>query len=768
MQLSLELVGELPDIKLNRCFQKSWRNGMNRLVAVFAALLVLSGCAAYKELTPKPELSPAERGYVELRNDDEYFKLEKDTKYFIKFPRPERNQFYLVLKLSSKRSLSYYLTSRFENGDGPKQEIADEWASNDTMSVYAVDTSVPEYFWVIEQVRNDVELVMHYRYVPQWRFTFENKYAEFKGILANNMVDRSTYKAIDRNFDFSTFPFAERLALLNATSKNVRGLQEELQRLQNVFPPNIAATRDTAYEQYVELKNQTENELQFQQNYLKVLTVFSKERETQGNVAKFIDAAPMFAEFMGEKSRYPAPILDRAREVFSRRLDEAPGFFDEQLRSKRDTKKIVFDPPMSKAKALYDALGIAPPADLRSMMDFVERYNVEATAMQSVQEKFRQIDNAFAASPPWGSEVFYVDLIGKVADIRARIPESRASTFDRYGRYAAAMMLDAEIRNAAARVEASDRVFSLGQRFVQHLNTNAWASAEGTIKELHFTPIPAGIAAVADQKAKLVRAFEAELFSRVKLVSQQRVDAFVKAHEAAIDNVPALYKDSAFVPAYTITFSTLGDAEVQRKRKEVQDYIDKLKFYDFPAASIRAIYRDFSRNINDRGVERARAIVEHGRYYKGDDKQLRSMVNECDPTVAKWIVRPKEYRKLYALPVTTNRAGVNEYLFRVQLQIPSEAQFPVFEINIKLPQEIAARAGTEQWYESITINNTPIKNEGRFTITAPTADNNYESQISPVQMDKEGRNILEVRFKYPAFKVFEISTMAQVPIIRKN
>ncbi len=741
---------------------------MNRLAALFLIVLVLSGCAAYKELSPSPELSPAERGYIELKDDDENFRLEKDKKYFIKFPRPERNQFYLVLKLSAKRTLEYYLTSQFENGEGPRQEIRDEAAANDSLSVYAIDTSVPTYYWVVEQVRSDVELVMKYRYVPQWRFTFENKYTEYKGVLTNNLVDRSTYNSIDRTFDFSSFPFAERIALLRATSKNVRSVQEELERLQSVFPPNIAATRDTAYEQYVELKNQTDNEYQFQQNYLNVLTVFSKERETQGNVGRFLQSAPTFAEFLGEGSRYPAPILEKARDVFSRRLNDAPGYFDDQLRAKRDTRKIVFDPPLANAKRLYDALGSTPPSEFRSVMDFVERYNVEAEAMQSVQEKFRQIDNAFAVNPPWSSEAFYVDLIGKVADIRARIPESRAVTFDRYGRYSCAMLLDADIRNAAARAELSDRVFSLGQQFVQRLNANAWASAEGTMKEIHFTSVPTGITAVADQKAKLVRAFESELFNRVKVVSQQRVDAFVKAHEAAIDNVPALYKDSAFVPAYTITFSTMGDAEVQRKRKEVQDYIDRLKYNDFPAASIRAIYRDFSRNINDRGVDRARAIVEHGRFYKGEDKQLRSIVNECDPTVAKWIVKPKEYRKLYALPVTTNRAGVNEYLFRVQLQIPSEAQFPVFEINVKLPQEIAAKAGTEQWYESITINNTPIKNEGRFTITAPTAANDYESQISPVQMDKEGRNILEIRFKYPGFKVFEISTMAQVPIIRKN
>ncbi|MER3524736.1 MAG: hypothetical protein C4326_11945 [Ignavibacteria bacterium] len=740
---------------------------MNRHAVVCCALFVLSGCAAYKELSPKPELSPVERGYIELKDDEKYFMLEKDKKYYIKFPRPERNQFSLVLKLSSKRWLETYLTTSFEEEERTKRMVPDEAAGSDTMSVYAVDTSVPIYYWVIETVRNDGELVMQYRYVPRWRLTFENKYAQFQSMLANNMVDRSTYNTIDRSFDFAGFPFTERIALLNTTLANVQGLRSELDRLQSVFPPNIAATRDTAYEQYLALKNQTENELQFQQNYLKVLTVFSKERETQGNTAKFLASAPLFAEFLGESSRYPSPLLEKARDVFTRRMGDAPGYFDEQLRSKRDASKIVIDPPITHATMLYEALGVAVPNELKSMTQFVDRFNLEASAMQSVNERFRQIDKALAVSPPWASEAFYADVLGKIADIKARVPESRAAAFDRYGGYTCAMILDGDIRNATLRAEALERMFGLGQTFVQHLNANAWGTAEATMKELHLTPVPTG-AAVADQKAKLVKALEAELFSRVKLASRERVDAFVKAHEAAIDNVPALYKDSAFLPVYDITFSTLGEAEVQRKRRDVQEYIDKLKFYDFPAASIRAIYRDFSRNINDKGVERARAIVEHGKYYKGDDKQLRAILNECDPTVAKWIVKPKEYRKLYALPITNNPRGSNEYLFRVQLQIPTEAQFPVFEVNIKLPEELAAKAATEQWFESITINKTPIRNEGRFTITAPTAENNYESQISPVQMDKEGKNILEVRFRYPGFRVFEVSTMAQVPIIRKN
>ncbi|MGA9121355.1 MAG: hypothetical protein WB699_18450, partial [Bacteroidota bacterium] len=92
----------------------------------------------------------------------------------------------------------------------------------------------------------------------------------------------------------------------------------------------------------------------------------------------------------------------------------------------------------------------------------------------------------------------------------------------------------------------------------------------------------------------------------------------------------------------------------------------------------------------------------------------------------------------------------------------------VFDINVKLPQDVVKRAASQQWYDEITLNKKPIRNEGRFRITAPVADNGYESQISPVQIDKGGNNVLEVRFKYPGYKVLEISAMAQVPLIRKN
>ncbi|MDL1891928.1 hypothetical protein FBQ87_03420 [Sphingobacteriales bacterium CHB3] len=741
---------------------------MKRIFPLILFSFLLGGCAAYKELSPKPELSPAERGYIELKDGKDNFTLDKDKKYYIKFPRPEGDQFVLAMKLNAKSALQYFLTDRFDGGDGSFQKIPDELATHDNTSAYLVNRLPPEYFWVIESVPYDVELEMAYRYVPQWRFTFENKYEAYKKILADNTIERDTYNSVDDRFSFSGFAFAEKLRQLNAATKNVRGMKDELVKLENIFPPNIASSRDTAYENFIALRNKTNDELQFQENYTTVLTIFKKEQDSHGSIAAFLESAPEFAEFVSQRDRFPRPMLEKARTTFIRRLNDAPSFYDDQLRAKNDAKKINFTPPAENARKLYEACGVQVPSDFRTLMSFVDRFNVEASGMALVNEKFQQIDRAFAANPPLTTEALFSDFLSKIADARSKLPESRTLSFDKYGRYVCATMLDAEIRNATARVNASETLFGMSQQFVQRLNANSWAPAEAILREVHYNASFAGVPAVNEQKNRIVRSFEGEIFNRVKQVSHQRVDAFVKANEAAIDNVPALYLDSAFIPVHQISFSASGEAEVQRKRAEVQNYIDKLKFNDFPAASITAIYRDFTRNINDRGVDRARAIVEHGKYYKGTDNQIRSMVNECDPNISKWIIRPKEYRKLFVVPVTTNPRGTNEYLFRVTLKIPSEAQFPVFEINVKLPKEVAEKAGTQAWFESIKLNRTEIKNEGRHTITSPTADNNYESQISPVQMDKDGNNVLEVRFKYPGYKVFEVSTMAQVPIIRKN
>jgi hypothetical protein len=168
------------------------------------------------------------------------------------------------------------------------------------------------------------------------------------------------------------------------------------------------------------------------------------------------------------------------------------------------------------------------------------------------------------------------------------------------------------------------------------------------------------------------------------------------------------------------------------------------------------------------GVEKARAIVAHGRYYTGDKRKFKNLIAECDPGASKWITKPKLFRKIYAMPLSTNIGGSNKYMAKINIQIPTEAKFPVYDVNIKLPQEVARHAGSRQWYDTITFNKKILKNEGRFTITAPDPKNDYIAQITPLQVNKTGNNVLEIRFNYNAFKVLEISVMAQKPIIKKH
>ena len=235
-----------------------------------------------------------------------------------------------------------------------------------------------------------------------------------------------------------------------------------------------------------------------------------------------------------------------------------------------------------------------------------------------------------------------------------------------------------------------------------------------------------------------------------------------------LSNVETLYSNAAFTPIYNRTFSSVGQADLERKKLVLNNELTYLKEQYFPATAIKKLYADFVKNPEDDGVIKARAIAAHGDQYKGDDKQVKTWAAECNPWASKWITKAKDYRKLYALPVNNSQSASNEYVFRLNIRIPSDAKFPTFDINVKLPKEMAKDAASEQWYKSITLNKDPIKNEGYYTITAPSASNDYECQITPVRMRKDEDNILEIRFDNPKFKVYEVSIMAQKPIIKKN
>lgn len=744
---------------------------MKARVWLAALLILIPGCAAYKELEPKPEILPFESGYIELKADQENFELDKDGKYFIKFPAPPRPRFYLVLVTRSKPAIHSYLTATFDDGKGQIVPIPDESVSSDSTSVYAIDVDpkIPTYYWVIDAVRQDLVLTLRYRYVPQWRYTFENRYAEFQNTLASNRVDQATYNSIDINFNFDRFDYAHEIPFVEDRKVKMESMKEELVRLEKIFPADIAARKDTAYEKYLDLKKKVDDELSFQENYLAVLNLFKRDSDTRGSVPAFLEAVPYFTETMSQRERFPPRILVKASQALLKRLGEVTPYFDGILKGKGSTvSEISPQPSLDEVSRLYTACGQPIDGETENIIQFISRFNIEVKGLRASNKEFDALKAYFNSQITTPSNTFCDELVSKVTAIKAGIPEPRASRFEKYGSYGCAVALGRELNGASNRASDLLALYQLAATVSQQITSHLWATAESDLREMHSAPTYSEYAEVPAQRTALVRRFENQIFTEVKAASKDRIDAFIKAHEMAIDNVPALYADSAFQPVYQLTFSSLGQADLQSKRRQIDSYLENIKYNQFPETSIKSIYADFTRNPRDRGVDKARAIVEHGKFYRGEDKQVKGLIIECDVEAAKWIIKPKDYRKLFALPVTSNRQGVNEYMFRIRLQIPSDAQFPVYDVNVKLPQEVAEKSGRQQWFESITIDKKPIKNEGRFRVTSPTAENNYEALITPVQMDKEGRNILEVRFKYPGFRVFEVSTMAQVPIIRKN
>ncbi len=739
-----------------------WKTLVPFVCALFA------GCAAYKELEPKPEVIPLERGYIELKNDKTDFELEKEKKYFIKFPTPARENFDLVLTTNVKLALTAYLTNVFDDGNSRKGLIPDEAASSDTVYVYRLRSRAPTFYWVIDTVQRNLTLSIRYRYVPEWRYTFETKSRQYEETLARNTMDRSTYNAIDKNFNFDTFDFARALDYLSDRTANIKAMKQDLLRLEGIIPPDLATSGDTAYRQFKVLRQKVDDELAFQDNYATVLTLFRKESETHGSVLKFLEAAPSFSDVLSHSDRFPGHIVEKMDAVLLGRLSEVAPYYNNLLATKNDVAPVSPRPSLDVVRGLYRGCGQEMPSDTQTLLQFLERYNTEAMALQTANAGFQDLGQEFrrdiAAPPP----DMYQQLLSRVTQIKSGIPQSQLAFFGKYSSYPCVPLMSQELFKAIRKSNDYVALYQRGGSIASLIGSRSWGPAEGQVRQLFNDTDVLDPATVADQKLPMVHGFENQIFTGVKDASERRVDAFVKLHEGAIDNVRDLYQDSAFSPVYELTFSSQGPADLAQKKNAILSHISQLKFYEFPETAIREIYKDLTRNLNDRGVDRARAIVDHGSFYKGEDKQIRAIINECNPLMPKWIVKAKEYRSLFALPVSSNRTGSNEYMFRIRLNIPSEAQFPVFDVNLKLPQDLVAKASQQQWYDEITIDKKPIKNEGRFRITAPGSSNNYESQISPVEMDKEGNHILEVRFRYPGYRVFEVSAMAQVPIIRKN
>lgn len=786
-----------------------------RAFLILIPILILGGCSAYKELKPDPPLNNVERGYIELKDDDDFFEISEGKKYFIKFPKAPDVNFYLVLKTGAKKSVKSILSTQFKQEDLPFIEVKDDGGKDDTVFVFQVDSTIANYYWIITDVPKDMILYMDYRYVPVWRYTFEQYYNEYNTTLANNKVSRAIYQGLDMNYDLSVIDYGRFLSEVNSKESRLIELKDKLQKLSSVFPKNMSNS-DTAYQSYQKLNTEVEDELDFQAKYRDVLTVFEKIYQTRGNFTAFLKETPLFLEFMKNKEKYRVPIIERAASEFKSQLTGALNFYENIIRAKNDAKRITTEPEFKIVSDLYYLSDPNLSEDFKTLSRFILRYNEEVEALDKTDSKLSSIVAELNKNVPWPKDDYYNSIISEAKEAANSVPESSASNIAKYSRLNCATLLSTRIfdtrKLATSRVSQYEKAGSLvreinrlkpqeeygkmitslnqnkdlnflfdqypdldilyikkeSEQIKQNITRNNFGGAENRISGLYTERNFLKPSQIESNKRTSVQNLEEELFKRVLQISTTSVDSFVNRHLNTIDNVEALYRDSSFVPIYNLTFSASGEATVISRRKQISDYLENMKYNNFPERAIRNIYQQFVSNVNNRGVEKARAISVHGRNYKGNDQQIKNIYFECEVTIAKWIVEAKKYRKVFALPITSNINGNNQYMFRLVLKIPSEADFPVFDINIKLPEEIAKNAGTRQWFDVISVNNNPVKIEGRIRVTAPTSSNDYTFQVTPVSMDKGANNVLEVKFTYPAFKVFEVSVMAQEPIIRKN
>jgi len=780
------------------------------LISVF----LLASCAAYKHLEPEPEISPEENDYIELKDDKDFFELDEGKKYYIAFPSPLENNFYLLIKVSDDGALTTVMSTMFDKNEGPGQPITNEAPAGSEEKAYAVNRTGQTYYWVIERVPRDMKLLMNYRYLPQWRYQFETQYEAFTNILAENRGDRAVYDNIGVSLSWSNFNFGQAISRLENKTANLETLQDQLASIERLFPPSILNSGDEAYLNYVRLKEDIEIELTFQENFRNALLFFSTMNKTENDMAAFVKALPELNAFFGQKQRYSNNVIDEARRMLEARLDELGPYFEDVISRKNNNDPLMLDPGL--VRSLAGAAGVNVFPSLDALLNFSEQYNEKARAYQRIREEADKIEKEVVGLKRWPDNSFFNTMASRSAGLLRDLPSAGFDSWPKYRNSAASKALNngiyalrsdllkmekdyrdaaqvvARLNNLAATKNYRDMIVlvnrnsnlgflksiysDLDTKYVDRqeslvksaLTGQNWQQAESNLRELHNQSNFINAGAIATTKQRTVKTLEDSLLSRVESATRQRVDQFVNEQYNTLNNVEALYQSPVFDPVWDITFTSGSQSQLAARKQQLRQRLTRLKEVEFPAKAIQFLYKDFSANINENGVAKARAIVVHGNNYKGSDQSIKRLVAECDPYASKWLTKTTEYRKMYALPVTSNPAGTNTYVFRVNIRIPTDARFPVYDVNIKLPREVAQSAGSRQWYEEITMNKNVLKNEGRFMITSPNAENDYTALITPLQTEKDGDSVLEVRFDHNSYKVFEVSVMAQKPILRKN
>ena len=784
---------------------------MKKFSLFFISVLFLIRCAAYKELKPEPELTPLSKDFIELKNDKKQFELDKDKKYFITFPAAPAENYYLVLTISDMEKLHTYLTDTFDDGKGRIIEIPNESSVPQQQSVYAVDNSVQKFYWVADLVKDDLVLKMQYRYVEQWRFKFENRYQSFLQTFEDNKIDSSGYLALGSHFDLQQYDFNSKIERLKTSGAALEGMQNELKEIEAIFPVSIKNTTDKAYQDYLNLKKQLLNEIGFQKDFAFVLQLFSN---LQQSVPAFVKNIQKYQTFFENQSNYPQEVGARLTEEVADMLPRTASYYNTELKAKKDYKQI--DIPVNALKTLVKTAQIIPAQSFNDFTAFVQTFNQKTTDLNKAEQKYSDIKKSVDNSTKMPSNLYFSKIISKLSKLQYRLPATGSKAYQSYGGYACIAAQNRAIKRLRRNVKSLLEKYRYADTLIPKINAykaqknygamlglikknsglpflkglyknldqltlNAhkknlqqalklqdWAKAEQTLRSLYGEKNFLNPKSSTIKKNKIAAAFNDSLYNKIERISLSKANALMKTNIGTVNGVEELYQSADFLPVYEPKFSVKGKAAAETRMQKLYTKLNHIKEIEFPQKAISRLYKEFTMNPDDNGVLKARAVVTHGSHYKGNDKKIKMRVGECDPWASKWITKAKTYRKVFALPVTTKPNGSNEYVFRMNIRIPTKAKFPVYDLNIKLPKTVARNASDARWYDKILLNKKVVKNEGRYTVTAPTAANNYEFQITPIRMSSQGDNVLEIHFTHKSFKALQISVMAQKPIIKKH
>ncbi|MBL8029279.1 MAG: hypothetical protein JNL74_22850, partial [Fibrobacteres bacterium] len=447
----------------------------SRFIAVSLSIFLFAGCAVYKQLQPFPLPSSVEQGYQELKIKEKDFELKQGKKYFISFPAPSEKHFYLIVEVPSVKSLRPAFTSDLVKKSKPGILIANEAQKPDNMCVYAVHSGTPEYFLLLDTVPADVSLRLKYRYVPQWRFKFENHHTAFKAAYKDNKVSRTEYQNLGYSFHFSSdYNFAKIIQAVEKSYSEIKKVHAELLAIESIFPKSILNSADPAYRDYVALKKEVEEEKQFQADWLEVLYFAKKEMESRTGVSAFLSYLKDFIAFCNQKSRFPANITTESRTLMNGRLNTVIPYYNDLLATKSDI--LPYDSKLCELEALpyvdslNSAVGRESSAEYHTLVQFVNDFNARCVIIPSVLKELSEMparETAIASLPENGA---YQTLAAAAEEIKKKLPAQIGEGYGLYGKFKSSVAYNAEVSKAATLCEMYRGQFVDAEALVTQLN----------------------------------------------------------------------------------------------------------------------------------------------------------------------------------------------------------------------------------------------------------------------------------------------------------